>query len=149
MAYSFNRNHRLYAAVESSFGTAATLTGANCFLITKATFTPNVDLLVPQSKTGTRTQPVGVAGRRTAKFTIEIELRTSGTAGTKPDIDPLLVATFGQAGTVVASTSVTYNLSDLIPSLTIGSYRTPASAIARSSVSRFSNSPIRLSIYAP
>lgn len=126
MAYSFNRNQRVYLAVETTFGTAATVTGANNCLITKAVFKPNVDTLESQSKTGTRTTFTGVGGRRHGTFSIEMELRANGAAGVVPDCDPLLQALFGQAGVVVATTSVTYSLNDNIVSFTAYNYRTPS-----------------------
>src|ERR1043165_10082206 len=88
--YALNRNQRAYAIIESTFGTVPAITGSNCFLITKLNLRPNVDLLEPESKTGTRTQVPGVSGRRSGKFTCEVELRGSGTAGTAPDIKVLL-----------------------------------------------------------
>jgi hypothetical protein len=124
--YSMNRNQRIYAVVETTFATAAAVTGSNCMLITKAVFKPLVDTLTSQSKTGTRSVFPGVPGRHHATFSIEMELRTNGTAGVKPDCDPLLQAIFGQAGVAVVATSVTYALSDSIPSLTIYNYRTPS-----------------------
>lgn len=128
--YALNRNQRLYMAMETTFGTGAAVTGSNCCLIKRAQFLPKVDVLQSESKTGTRTVPQGVGGRRHATWSIEIELRANGAAGVKPDMDPLLQAAFGQAGVVVSSTSVTYSLSDSIPSFTAYSYRTP-SAVAQ------------------
>lgn len=132
MASSYNRNQRIYLLPETTFGTCPnssgtpSFAGGDCALITRATFKPNVDLLVPQSKTGTRSAAPGVAGRRTAKWTIEVELRTSGTAGTVPDIDVLWACAFGNNAVTVASTSVTYSLSDNIKSFSVLNWRAPA-----------------------
>jgi hypothetical protein len=126
VAYSLNRNQRVYLAIESSFGVAATVTGSNNCLITKAVFKPHVDVLVSQSKTGTRTVFPGVPGRHSGTFSIEMELRPNGAPGVKPDMDPLLQALFGQAGVVAAGVSVTYSLNDAILSFTAYNYRTPS-----------------------
>lgn len=118
--------------MESSFGVApntsgtATVSGSNNCLIKKASFKPIVDTLVSESKTGTRTVFSGVGGRRHGTWSIEMELRSNGVAGVKPDCNPLLYSMFGQDGTVVASTSVTYAFSDSIPSFTAYSFRTPS-----------------------
>jgi hypothetical protein len=112
--------------MESTFGTAVAVTGSNCCLIKKAVFKPMVDTLVSESKTGTRTIFSGVPGRHHATFSIELELRSNGAAGVKPDCDPLLQAIFGQAGTVSSGVSVAYALSDNIPSFTVYNYRTPS-----------------------
>ena len=126
MPYSFNRNQRVYLAVETTFGTAATVTGSSNCLITKAVFKPAVDTLDSQSKTGTRTTFPGVGGRRHGTFQIDMELRGNGVAGVKPDCDVLLQAIFGKAGTISAGVSVTYGLDDAIVSFTAYNYRTPS-----------------------
>lgn len=132
MASSFNRNQRIFLLPETTFGICPnssgtpSFAGADCALIVKASFKPNVDLLVPQSKTGTRSVDKGTGGRRSAKWSIEVELRTAGTAGTVPDIDVLWQCAFGNTPAIVASTSVTYNLTDNIKSFSVLNWRQPA-----------------------
>jgi len=54
---------------------------------------------------------VGIRGRKNATFSIRgVPIIPSGVAGTIPDLDILFQCAFGQAATVVASTSVTYSL---------------------------------------
>src|SRR4051794_19341764 len=133
--YSFNRNQRIYLLPETTFGVCpnttgtASFAGGDCALVVKASFKPNVDLIDPQSKTGTRTNDAGTAGRRSGKWTIEVELRTSGTAGTVPDVDVLWAAAFGSSAVTVASTSVTYSLSDSIKSFSVLNARTPSAVL--------------------
>ena len=76
------------------------------------TMTQNNPVVPTPYKTGTRSTLVGVRGRRSGTFSFSFPLIPNGAAGVVPDCDPLLAATFGQAGTVVASTSVTYNFLD-------------------------------------
>lgn len=56
---------------------------------------------------GSLGQLQGVFGGRLARLTFECEIKGSGTAGTAPEIGPLLEAC-GMDETIVASTSVTY-----------------------------------------
>lgn len=63
--------------------------------------------------TGTRSPQPGISGRKGGTFEFNnLMLIPSGTAGTAPDLDPLLQSVFGQAGAVVAATSVTYSFLD-------------------------------------
>ena len=135
MAYSYNRNQRIYLLPESTFGVcpnsagAASFAGSDCALVLKASFKPNVDLIESQSKTGTRTVDAGTSGRRSGKWSIEVELRTSGTAGTVPDIDVLWACAFGSNPVVAAGTSVTYSISDSIKSFSVFNARTPSTVL--------------------
>ncbi len=68
----------------------------------------------PTYKTGKRSPLLGVRGRQAGTFSLSKPFIPSGAAGTAPDDDPVLQACMGQAGTVVASTSVTYSLADAL-----------------------------------
>jgi hypothetical protein len=130
--FALSRLERLYLQLESTFGTipnssgTATLAGSNACRLVKGTFMPQVALIKRPDKTGTRSQLVGVLGRKYASWTIDMSLAPNGAAGVAPDCDPLLQGVFGQAPTVVSSTSVTYNLADTIPSLSMWSFRQPS-----------------------
>lgn len=55
---------------------------------------------------------IGTRGRQSASWSLSMPLIPSGAAGTAPDADPILQAIMGVAPTIVATTSVTYPLSD-------------------------------------
>jgi hypothetical protein len=116
--------------IPNASGTAS-LTGSNCCRHTKITLTPDVALLTRRDKTGTRSITAGVAGRKSGKWSVEMDLAANGAAGTVPDCDPILQAIFGQAATVSAGVSVTYSLSDVIKSFTAWSFRTPSTMMQR------------------
>lgn len=65
-------------------------------------------------KTGTRSTQPGIVGRKSgASWSLNnLPVIPSGTAGTAPDMDPLLQGIFGQAGSVSAGVSVTYSFLD-------------------------------------
>jgi hypothetical protein len=65
-------------------------------------------------------------GRRVCDGDISVPLRGSGTAGTVSDMDQIVKAIFGAAGTVVSSTSVTYNLAENMIGLTAFVFRDPS-----------------------
>jgi hypothetical protein len=132
--YSISRQERVYLQVESAFGTVpnttgtATLAGSNACRHVQAGLVPGVANYPRPDKTGTRSQVVGLLGRKSATWNLSQSLAGSGAAGTAPDCGPILQCLFGQAPTVVSSTSVTYNLTDpaTIPSLNLWSFRTPS-----------------------
>ncbi|MGE5568545.1 MAG: hypothetical protein ACM3S5_05850 [Rhodospirillales bacterium] len=137
MAFSFARNERIFLQKETAFGTipntsgTATVAGSNCCRHIKAALTPEVALLVRQDKTGSRTMTAGVAGRKTGKWSLEMSLAGNGAPGVVPDCDPVLAALFGADGVVVAGTSVTYSLADVIKSFSLWSLRTPVAVMQR------------------
>ncbi|CAB4130900.1 hypothetical protein UFOVP130_43 [uncultured Caudovirales phage] len=137
MAFSFSRNERIYLQVESVFGTipnstgTATVAGSNCCRHVKAMLKPDVALLKRPDKTGTRTRPPGVAGRKTGSWSMDLSLAGNGTAGVVPDIDPVLQALFGNAATISAGVSATYSLSDAVKSFVLWSFRTPSTVMQR------------------
>lgn len=109
---------RFYALTHSSVGTVPNSTGT--FTATGMKFIPHIKatlrrltaLIAAEYKTGTASMLSGIAGKNSATFDCEIDLMPSGAAGTAPNCAPILANIFGAAGTVVSSTSVTYNLTD-------------------------------------
>ena len=120
--FSSNRLQTVYVqnqaanSLRSILNTAGTWTntGAKKLRFTTFTMTPTRAVVDVPYKTGNSSVPVGVTGRASATFSGTMPLILSGAAGTVPDLDPVFAHIFGQPGTVVASTSVTYNLADAI-----------------------------------
>ncbi len=129
--YALVRNERLYLTKESAsaYGTAVAATNSNCCRHTAVEMKNEVALLIRPEKTGTRSQTVGVLGRKYATWTVRTPVTGSGVTGTLPDCDPLLYAAFGKTAT--AGTAITYTLSDTIPSINIWSFRTPTTIAQR------------------
>ena len=98
----------VYAKVESTYGTDSVPTGTDAVLILSLQHAPDRLRLVPRpALTGALGNPQQAYAGMLESITITAELRGSGSAGTAPEIAPLLLAC-GLAETVVASTSVTY-----------------------------------------
>lgn len=85
---------------------------AKLFPFTKIELKAMVDAIQADYKTGNGSMLSYINGRSHSQFSLEAPLMPSGAAGTVPNGDPLLTNIFGGAPTVVASTSVTYNLAD-------------------------------------
>jgi hypothetical protein len=128
--YVLTQDERLYVQVETTWGVVpntagvASVAGSNCCRAISLELNPNRTVLTRQDKTGTRSMPPGSPGREDGSWKAKMSLAGNGTGGIKPDMDPFLQSIFGQAPTTVASTSVSYALSDNIPSLSIWSFRT-------------------------
>ena len=135
MAYAFSRNERVYLQKETAFGTipntggTASVSGSNACRHVKTSLVPDVALLVRPDKTGSRTQTVGVAGRKLGKWSLDMSLAANGAAGVVPDCDPLLVALFGADATISTGVSVSYALADVVKSLCLWRFRTPAAVM--------------------
>ena len=129
--FSNARTGRIYLGIQSSFGTAfgspaGTFLGSNCCRHTRCRLIPMNPRSMRNDKTGTLSRTPGVGGLRKASVAIDMDLAANGAPGVKPDCDPLLQSIFGQAPTIVASTSVTYNLLDAFVPISIGHYRLPS-----------------------
>jgi hypothetical protein len=122
--YSLSRLERLYLNKQPTFGVVPGV-GNACRFIRLGLNNETATLLRPD-KTGSRSQTVGILGRSFAKWSLEMSMHASGTAGVIPDCDPLLVGLFGQDAVIVGGTSVTYSLNEAITMLSIASYRTPS-----------------------
>lgn len=115
--YSIARLERLYLLLESTFGIIPTFAGANACRHIKVSMHNEVALLKRKDKTGSRTTTIGVAGRKTAKWSTEMSLAPNGTAGVVPDCDPILVSLLGQAATVNSGTFVISASTNATPSV--------------------------------
>lgn len=103
MAFSLSRNERVYLQKQPSIlAIPAGLGVANYCRHKKLALNPMVGMLYREDKTGTRTATQGITGRKHGTWSFEASLVTTGTAGQVPPADPLLVALFGQDGTVLS-----------------------------------------------
>lgn len=98
------------AATETTYNTDATPTAAaNSILVEKLSYKPAGLKMAKRSSIkatlGTLQQ---IYAGMLLEVSMDVELKGSGTAGTAPEMDPLLLAC-GMASTVTASTSVVYN----------------------------------------
>jgi len=124
---ALSRLERVYMVDQPTFGTIPTFGNSNAVRSIKTDLSNDIALLVRRDKTGSRTATLGVKGRSSGKWSYEGSLAPSGVAGTAPDFEPLLKAIFGQAPTVVASTSRTYSFIDTpILQFAMASYRQPS-----------------------
>lgn len=122
MAINSPRYRRVFAQLQSSGlrtinNTAGTWsnTGAKVIRVPQNAIklTPNMPITPVPWLTGTRSIQPGVRGRKSGSWSLSnVPLIPSGTAGTAPDIDPILQNVFGAAPTIVASTSATYGFTD-------------------------------------
>ncbi len=125
MASSPSQNQRCYVQLESTYGTipnstgAATVANADAVMFSELNLTGDSGIIERPDKTPGYGRIVGAAGRKSASWSLGGTLCPSGVAGTKPDWDEIFQAAFGVAATVVASTSVTYNLGNGDPSLAV------------------------------
>jgi hypothetical protein len=114
-------------ATESSFAIPpASFTNTNCVRHIKMDLRNNIGILERRDKTGHRSATIGVKGRGFGSWTYEGSLAPSGTAGTAPDFEPLMVAAMGQAPTLTGGQLVYTFLDTPIPSFSMASYRTPS-----------------------
>jgi len=111
--------YRLYAqsqaALATVLNTSGTWNSATAKLIphNKITLTRNAPLISADYKTGTGSVQAGIAGgKRSGTFSGEIPFMPSGSAGTKPNCDPVLQNIFGAAPATSPGVSVTYTFTD-------------------------------------
>jgi hypothetical protein len=139
MSYTFipssSRDRTLYAQISTGPRTIQNSSGVWTTTGTQRvrfnTFGPSAANAVnsPTYKTGLRSRLIGLRGRQGGSWTLQKPFFPSGAAGTRPDDDPILQACFGATGTVVASTSVTYNLTDTLNYLLFADYnKTPGAS---------------------
>lgn len=133
MGIVLSQNERLYAQVTHPYAAAAPNSSGTATLAgTDAVRHIRLELpgfggetIVSAAKTGALGRLAGIEGRAGgAAWRAELPFQLSGTAGTAPDMDPILEAIFGAAGTDSAGVSVTYALADAVPGLTLWSFRT-------------------------
>lgn len=112
------------AKTEATYGTdAAPTASANAILCEKLSYKPaGLKMAKRESIKATIGALQQIYAGSLLEVTMDVELKGSGTAGTAPEMDPLLLAC-SMASTVVASTSVTYApASSSQPSATIYIY---------------------------
>ena len=132
MATSLSRQQKAFLVAQTSpliipnTSGSATVTNTNACAYGKLTLTPTVAQIQRPDLTGSRGTLPSIKGRMGGNWAMEMSL-ASATAGVVPDCDPILQSLFGQAATVVASTSVTYSLSDNIQSFVLFRFRQPSS----------------------
>jgi hypothetical protein len=114
-----------YGEIPNSTGTA-TVANADAFRLINLVTKGDTNQVARPSKTTTLSRTAGILSKKAGNWSTRVELAGSGAAGTAPDIDPFIRAAMGKAGTVVASTSVTYALEDASPSLSVWNFRDPA-----------------------
>jgi hypothetical protein len=138
--YGISRQERIYLLSETTFGTIPTVTNSNaCRTMPGSMLTATVANYPRPDKTGTRSQVIGIPGRKAASWSVTQSLAGNGTAGTTPDCSPILRALFGIVGgsgtgeAIVGGTSVTYTLVDPVqpPSMSLFSFRTPTTLSQR------------------
>jgi hypothetical protein len=122
MAPLIEARSQLAAKVEDVEGTAETLSATYAILARNIKFDPEINVEQLGLQSSSLSPFAGVPGGRQARMTFECELKGSGTAGTAPEIAPLIRACgFGE--TLVGGTSATYApASSSIPSLTMAKY---------------------------
>lgn len=117
-----------YVVPEVTYGTAVVPTNSDAFKMIRLGPIPDQAMEQRPDKNGSLSATVGIPGLRTATWSTSMSLAPNGSPGVEPDIGPLLVAAFGKAAAIVASTSVTYELDDLQPSVSLYSYWKPGTA---------------------
>ena len=123
--YIFNRNRQMFIAAQTvdALTLPTSITAANFCLFSKLSLDSNTNSIVRPDLNGSRTSIIGLKGRMTGSYSAEMTLAGSGSAGVAPDNDVMLQSVFGQAPTVVATTSVTYNLTDAISTFALYHFR--------------------------
>jgi hypothetical protein len=128
-AFIYGRNEKIFAVLETTYGTAATVTAASRLAHISCELDPMVDLYPIEWKTGSRGGFPGQNGRKHGEFKLSLPLMGSGVAGTACDAKAVLTAAFGTE-TVVADTSVAYTINDLTnKAFSLYRYRSAAVAV--------------------
>jgi hypothetical protein len=137
MSFPQSENQRGYVqketaegAINNSSGTA-TLAGGDAFLCASLDMNTDQPTVDRPDKTGSLGAVQGVPDRITANWSMSCSMAGSGAAGTAPDIDPFLEATFGKNKVVNAATSVVYDPDDNNISLSIWDFNSLATASQR------------------
>jgi len=124
----YTRLQRVFPAIEAAFGIAPAGAPSNtdcCLITTFSDDAVNPEIVRPD-KTGAFGEILGIMGRRSATWAATLSAAGNGVKGIKPDCDVFLQLLFGQAAVAVASTSVTYTMSELAcPTATVFDYNAP------------------------
>ena len=132
-----SRKRRFFAVLETTFGTAVAPGNTNCILMEALDIKPAQPEIPRPDLTGDDGELVGMAGRRSCPWGPgKMSAALSGSAGTKPDGDPLLAAAFGAAGVVSAGVSVSYGLGSALNTVSLYEYVTaPSTGTQRMAIS--------------
>jgi len=99
---------------EATYNTLAAFAAGDAVDLIDLKIEPDIKFNQQQSHVGTSSVQGHIAENHENKWSLESYI-APGAAGVAPDIGPLIEHAFGKAGTVVASTSVAYNLADAVP----------------------------------
>ncbi len=105
-----------FAAAESTFGGVASPAG-NGVPLAELSIKPSREFIDITDMARSNETLGWIPGKITGEFSFSGQLRLPSSLGALPDHNVLLANAFGQAATVVAGTSVTYNRNDLLNSI--------------------------------
>jgi hypothetical protein len=134
MADVFARTQRCYPQLQPVYDTipntggTPTVGNSDCCLIRSLTTDPKVAEIKRTDKTGSLNSILAQAGRRISSFSAVLTAAGNGTAGVAPDCKNFLQGIFGAAGVIVAATSVTWTLADVLNYLAIWNFSAPANS---------------------
>lgn len=137
MPFPDSIKQRGYVQAETTWGTipnttgVATLSADDAFLFTDLTINDNAETAERPDKTGSFSRVVGIKTRRNGTFTVRGSLPGVSTAGSAPDIAPMIESAMGKVGTVHPSTDVQYDLEDANPSFCLWDFNGLATATQR------------------
>lgn len=109
MAYSQASLFRVFAAIESTYGTAVGLSAADAFRCIEASITGDVERTVRLDQDGSNDTNGLLEGDISGGWSASFTPAGSGVAGTVPDASPILQAAFGAVAT---GSTVDYTCSD-------------------------------------
>lgn len=106
-----SRQETFFLQMESAYGTipnttgTATVANANACRMMKLNIQRVTDTIARKDKTGSRSQTIGVAGRKIASWDSNASLVTNGVVGIIPDHDPIYQCGFGGPAVVKTGTA--------------------------------------------
>lgn len=93
--HMLGRNQRFYAVRESSYGTWTQVAATDAMKVLKSGMTKKIDRRNRMDARQTASVLERIQGRTECAWSMECYVLPSGTAGTPPDVHPLLLSTFG------------------------------------------------------
>jgi len=103
-----NKSQLILFKAETTYGVDSTPTGANVMMVSNISINPIIEKAARSNITGFFGASGAITVGQHVEVTFDMELSTSGTAGTAPAYDALLLAA-GHAKVVTAGTSVVYS----------------------------------------
>jgi len=110
--------------IEAVEGTAETLLAADVFLVSNASFTPEIEMITRRPLRASLSSYPSIPGRRSAKMSFEVDLTGTAAAGSALHFSDALQAC-GIVQTLSAGTSATYTPAiptTVVPSATLAMY---------------------------